>query len=737
MTVDTGRFEARWPEVSRILDRLLEIPTDRRAEFIEREIGDDVELRRIVERLLDADQRGSQFLGASAKRLASSLLEHTPEAIVNRLGRFEILKTLGSGGMGQVFEAKDRRLQRLVAIKVLAAAHVLDEKGRKRFLREARAASSVDHPNICTVHDIGEVGGHLYIVMSRYHGETLEACLQKRPMALREALEIVRQVTRGLAYAHRSGIVHRDIKPANILLTASGEVKILDFGIAKVLGASRLTRTDANPGTLAYMAPELIEGQDADARSDLWSVGVVLYQMLSGRLPFGRRGVVGATVNAILNTSLPPLADSKVPRAVERLLKRALEKKPRDRFQDAETFLAALDAVDGVEAAMHSTPRKIEVMSRTVVAAGRGISKTTLGVVGLLLALAVLLIFAKRGLIGRGSVRVGESRTVLVEEFEDRNTESDLAWLGPAVASMLSCDLAQVDSLVVPSGCGFSARLGVPVAERSLGPPDDVSGGSHRVKGWYLAIGGRLRLDVSVMQPSGVRLDSKVLQRDQEEILDLVADASSFVRSTLGVPAGDTPWLAVEAMSTGSFDAWRHYQTALERYREGQRSAAIQELERALEADPEFALALADLGLLYANAGDLARARKYLERARQQGHRLPSAQRDQVLAEILASTWEGAAAAADILERQIAQNRNNKGVRNTLAAIYGGWEDYERAAALYESLMAAGTQHPGSWEAAVSVAVARGDFDRAHRILDELPAGVASDWRLRWKRGWV
>jgi tetratricopeptide (TPR) repeat protein len=209
------------------------------------------------------------------------------------------------------------------------------------------------------------------------------------------------------------------------------------------------------------------------------------------------------------------------------------------------------------------------------------------------------------------------------------------------------------------------------------------------------------------------------------------------VRGTLGVPADDTPWLVTEAMTTASVDAWRHYQTALDLYRDGQRKAAIEELQRALEADPEFALALADLGLLYANAGDLATAHKYLERARQQGHRLPPAQRDHVLAEILASTWEGAAAAADILERQIAQNRDTPAVRNNLAAIYGGWEDYDRAAVLYDSLMVADIEYSGPWEAAVSVAVARGDFLGAHRILDGLPAGVADDWRLRWKRGWV
>ena len=539
MSAETGQFEARWPEVSRILDRLLEIPTDQRAEFIDREVGDDVELRQVVERLLEADQRGSQFLGPSVERLASSLLEHTPESIVNRLGRFEILGTLGSGGMGQVFDAKDRRLERRVAIKVLAATHALNEKGRKRFVREARAVSGVDHPNICTVHDIGEVGGHLYIVMTRYDGETLESRLREGPVGLEEAVGIVRQVTRGLACAHESGVIHRDIKPANILLTQRGQVKILDFGIAKVLGGTRLTRTDANPGTLAYMAPELIEGQEADARSDLWSAGVLFYQMLSGRLPFGKRGL-GATVNAILHTLPPPLVAPEVPKAVESVLERALAKKPGDRFEDAEAFLDALEEVGDTGSAIRPALRAATVIPRGPSDGGRITRKTTFGVLGVLATIGMVSIVL-RGLEDGGSVPSDESRAVMVEEFENRNTESDIDWLGSAIASMLSCDLAQVEALIVPRGCGFASRLEAQLGDApAAGVSEGVEIRPHMVRGWYLASGGRLRLDVSVVLPDGQILDSRVLQRDQDEVLELVAEASGFVRGAVGVPAQDT-----------------------------------------------------------------------------------------------------------------------------------------------------------------------------------------------------
>ncbi len=731
MATEKRPLEARWPEVSKILDAVLELPTEERASFIDREIGDDPELRHLVERLLEADQQGSHFLGASAQKLATSLLEHTPEAIAKRLGRYEILGRLGSGGMGEVFEAEDRQLRRRVAIKVLAATEALNEKGRKRFLREARAASSVDHPNICTVHDIGETDEHLYIVMSCYDGETLEARLRRGPLVVEEALDIAKQVTRGLACAHDAGVIHRDIKPANVVLPREGPVKILDFGIAKMLGETRLTRTDAAPGTLAYMAPEQIEGGDADVRADVWSVGVLLYQMLSGRLPFEQSGL-GATVHAILHGTPAPLAAQGLAPGVETVVATALAKSPDDRYPNAH---ALLEALEDPASQVQAKPVALSLGSSGRPPTTWGLptaSRRALWITSLLLGALLLAWFLSSRLGPAPDAKAVEA--VVVDPFENRSVDDALAWMGPAIASMLSCDLAQLEDLEVLSGCGLADGGTEPTSVVAETREDSEL---RRIRGSYLASSGRLRLDVAIVDARESVIQNKVLQRDAEQVVQLVADASSFVRQALGISEPGETWLANEAMTTSSLEAWRHYQDALAFNHAGDLGEARQAFEAAIGEDPEFALALADFGLFFISRGDSGRARKYLDRAMTQGHRLPTIHRDRIQAEVLASSWEGYAAAVEIFERLVAHHPSRSPERNHLAAIHGWLENYSAAAALYDGLIEEGTDHYATYESAASVHVALGQFDRAHQVLDRVPAAFAEHWKLRWKRGWV
>ena len=203
------------------------------------------------------------------------------------LGPYEIVSQLGSGGMGVVYEARDPRLKRTVAIKLLPPDLAKDATAKQRFLQEAQAASALDHPNICTIYEINETDeGQLYLVMARYDGETLKERIERGPLELDDAIDIATQVGQGLAEAHKAGIVHRDIKPANLFVTKSGVVKILDFGLAKLAGTEGITQTGTTVGTVAYVSPEQARGQEVDHRTDIWSLGVVLHEMLTGKPPF-------------------------------------------------------------------------------------------------------------------------------------------------------------------------------------------------------------------------------------------------------------------------------------------------------------------------------------------------------------------------------------------------------------------------------------------------------------------
>jgi eukaryotic-like serine/threonine-protein kinase len=263
------------------------------------------------------------------------------------VSHYHIVEKLGGGGMGVVYRAEDTRLRRSAALKFLPPELTRDEDAKRRFMDEAQAASSLDHPNICTVYEIDETSdGQLFIAMSYYAGETLKKKIERGPVALDDATEYAIQIAQGLIKAHDGGIVHRDIKPANLLVTADGLVKILDFGIVKLLGHTDLTRTGTTLGTVAYMSPEQTKGVVVDQRSDLWSLGVVLYEMIAGRVPFPAENAF-AVASAIVQAPPPRLTSIRgdVPAELERIVGRALEKRPDDRYQTAAELLSALRSI--------------------------------------------------------------------------------------------------------------------------------------------------------------------------------------------------------------------------------------------------------------------------------------------------------------------------------------------------------------------------------------------------------
>ena len=257
------------------------------------------------------------------------------------ISHYRILEKLGEGGMGVVYKAEDTKLKRTVALKFLPREYSTDINAKERFIHEARAASALDHPNICSIHEIGETeDSQSYIAMACYEGAPLKSKIEEGRIKIEKAIEYIIQIANGLKRAHEAGIVHRDIKPANIIITEHDEVKILDFGLAKLAGQTRLTKEGMTVGTIAYMSPEQAHGQEVDHRTDIWSLGVMLYEMLTGQLPF-KGDYEQAIVYSVMNEEpLPPcVLNEDISTELESIIQKCLAKNPENRYQSVEELL--------------------------------------------------------------------------------------------------------------------------------------------------------------------------------------------------------------------------------------------------------------------------------------------------------------------------------------------------------------------------------------------------------------
>ena len=353
----------RWEQIRDALERALELAPGERASFLNRACSSDQSLRREVETLL-----------ASSDDVRSSFLQSaTPRATLTpgtKLGEYEVKSLLGSGGMGEVYRARDSRLGRDVAIKVLPSSLSADSDRLRRFEQEARAAAALNHPNILAVFQMGTYEGAPYLVSELLEGETLREQIKRGRISMRKAIDWAVQIARGLAAAHEKGIVHRDLKPENLFVTKDGRVKILDFGLAKLTqpqpssehSAPTFTEgTEAGVvmGTVGYMAPEQVRGQSADHRADIFAFGAILYEMLAGKRAF-QKPTSPETMSAILNEDPPSISQvtTNIPPALQRVVHRCLEKNPEQRFQSASDLAFALDALSENSSSGEQVPAK-------------------------------------------------------------------------------------------------------------------------------------------------------------------------------------------------------------------------------------------------------------------------------------------------------------------------------------------------------------------------------------------
>ena len=348
----------RWQKVKGLFDAVVELDPKKRKAFLNQACGADDDLRRDVEKLLASSDEAESFMEQPAVGEVASLILERPESLVigQQFSHYEIIKPLGAGGMGEVYLAQDTRLERKVALKILPAVFAQDAERMRRFVQEAKAASALNHPNILTIYEAGETENTNYIVSEYVKGQTLRERLRREPLSLKAALDVATQITSALQAAHGAGIVHRDIKPENVMIRPDGLAKLLDFGIAKLIekktepidteAATAIkahTKTGTLIGTAAYMSPEQARSKQVDARTDIFSFGVVLYEMLAGKLPFEGENAIDI-ISSILQKAPVPLCRlmPDAPHEIERIVGKALRKDCEERYQTAKDFLIDL-----------------------------------------------------------------------------------------------------------------------------------------------------------------------------------------------------------------------------------------------------------------------------------------------------------------------------------------------------------------------------------------------------------
>jgi tetratricopeptide (TPR) repeat protein len=628
--------------------------------------------------------------------------------------RYHVIKLLGAGGMGAVYHAWDQELAVAVALKVIRPDAIAQPEAaaelHRRFKRELLLARQVTHKNVVRIHDLGEIEGIKYITMSFIPGSDLSEILRREgKLPVARALKVTRQVAAGLAAAHEVGVVHRDLKPSNIMIDPEGNAIIMDFGIARSVGAGGSTVAGTVVGTLAYMAPEQAKGVEADQRADIYALGLILYDML-----LGRRNTAGSTSDLAelltrMQQSVPPLrsVDPSIPEPVETVVARCLDTDREKRYPTIAALLADLDLLDadGHRLKPMSAKESREARRlRTTAFTGAVSGPVPWRWIGLGLAIAVLVVGAfviigRRGAAPAAQPAAGAPRAVslAILPFRNASGDSSLDWLGPSLSEMLRTDIGQATSLqTVPSDRLAQILRDLRISPDSTFDPTtlkklaDFSSADTVLWGQYLKFGNEIRIDATLLDIKRQRsVPLKAQAPSQDSLLAAVDELSQAIRQNLSLSSDVVEELKSTAFkpSTKSLEALRSYNEGLQLSRQGKASEAVKKFQSSVQSDPEFALAYSKLGQTYAGLGYDAEAEQNSRKAVELSERLPAQEKYRIAA-THARIVNDTAKAVEAYENLAKVSPEDPEVNFDLASLYEASGDFDQARARYKKVLA-------------------------------------------------